>query len=74
MKNKISLKLLTLLALTGEMYAKSTPVESTISFLTPPTNEAINSFMLTPLELIKPVSFEPNSFIDFSIAMNIFWF
>jgi hypothetical protein len=30
--------------------------------------------MLTPMELIKPSSFDANIIIDFSIAMNIFWF
>jgi len=75
MKNRITLKILALFAFTGEIFAKSTPIESTLSFLSPiNTTESLNSFMLTPLELIQPVSFEPTNFIDFPIALNLFWF
>ncbi|MCK5855281.1 MAG: hypothetical protein KAG56_08665 [Sulfurovaceae bacterium] len=75
MKNQITLKLLALFAFTGETFAKSTPIEPSLSFLgSIDTTESVNSFMLTPLELIQPVSFEPNNFIDFSMAFNLFWF
>ena len=74
MKNKIPLKLFTFFAFTGEIYAKNMPLESISSFLTPPTSDAVNGFMLTPMELIQPASFDANIIMDFSIAMNIFWF
>jgi hypothetical protein len=74
MNNKISLKLLTIFAFSGEIYGKNTPFEPIGSFLTPPTTDTVSSFMLTPMELIKPSSFDANIIIDFSIAMNIFWF
>ena len=75
MKNEISLKILAFFAFTGEIFAKSTPIESNFSFLSPiNTSESVNSFMLTPFELIQPVSFEPTNFIDFSMALNLFWF
>ncbi len=75
MKNKIALKILALIAFSVDVFAKSTPMQSSISFLNPiDTTASVNSFMLTPLELIQPVSFEPTDFIDFSMALNLFWF
>ena len=75
MNNKISLKLFALIAFSGELFAKSTPIESSISFLSPITmTESVETFMLTPLELIQPVSLEATDFIDFSMALNLFWF
>jgi len=75
MKNKTTLKIFALFAFTGEIFAKSTPSELSLSFLTPPSStESVSSFILTPLELIQPVSFEPTDFIDFSMALNLFWF
>jgi hypothetical protein len=74
MKNKIPFKLFTLIAFTGELFAKNMPTEFSSSFLKLPTTEAVNSFMLTPMELITPVSFDANIFVDFSIGVNIFWF
>lgn len=75
MKNKISLKIMAIVAFTGETFAKSTSMEQVSSFLTPiTTTEKLNSFILTPLELLEPVYFEPTNFIDFSIALNLFWF
>jgi len=72
MKNKISLKIMAIVAFTGETFAKSTSMEQVSSFLTP--IKKLNSFILTPLELLEPVYFEPTNFIDFSIALNLFWF
>ena len=79
MKNKIPFKsftliLSTLIAFTGELFGKSMLIEPSGSFLKLPTTEAVNSFMLTPMELIKPVTYDADIFFDFSIAMNIFWF
>ena len=75
MKNKISLKILALLSFSVDVFAKSTPMQSSISFLNPiDTTESVNSFILTPSELIQPVLFEPINFIDFSMALNLFWF
>ncbi len=74
MKKNSLIKILTLLPFTTLLEAKETPIESSISILSSIKElKEIDSFVMTPLDMLAPVSFDSIYFLDYSTVIQMLW-
>jgi len=74
MKKNILIKTLLLLSIMSGIEAKETPIELRISI--PSSLEELtqtNSFVMTPVEMLAPVSFDSSYFLDYSTVIQMLW-
>ncbi|MCH9739277.1 MAG: hypothetical protein K0U38_00330 [Epsilonproteobacteria bacterium] len=71
---KITINFLAFLLLTGTLWAKSTPIGSNFSSLSLFNQvNSVEKFVMTPADLIKPVSFDTSCVLDFSTIIELSW-
>ncbi len=74
MKKNSLLTILTLLPFATLLEAKETPIESSISILSSLKElKGIENFVMTPVEMLAPVSFDSSYFLDYSTVIQMLW-
>ena len=74
MKKNSLLTILTLLPFTTLLEAKETPIESSISILSSIKElKGIEGFVMRPVDMLAPVSFDSSYFLDYSTVIQMLW-